>query len=151
MERNSRNNPLNIRYNPKNEWLGQIVDSDNPDQFCCFVNYDYGIRAAYVLLRNYIKCKKLYSIRDIISCWAPPLENPTDEYVKFVLHQMYLHWQKEDDPDFTSFTPIFKGLSDNELRSALFCLIFAMSIFERGIDVPLSVNYINRVICTFGF
>lgn len=74
------NNPLNIRYNPANNWRGQEGAERG---FCKFKSVAYGIRAAYILLTNYIKvgCNTL---EDIISRWAPPSENNTENYIAFV-------------------------------------------------------------------
>lgn len=74
------NNPLNIRYNPQNQWKGQTGQNRG---FCTFTHEAYGIRAAYIILTNYIK-NGYDTIHEIVSRWAPPTENNTEEYVKFV-------------------------------------------------------------------
>lgn len=75
------NNPLNIRIG--NVWLGERANPDDPE-FEQFVSMIYGIRAAFVLLRRYIKHYKRQTIRQIISAWAPANENATDSYIKAV-------------------------------------------------------------------
>ena len=52
-----KNNPANIRFNKKNNWLGQI-GSDNG--FCVFDTLEHGLRALIVLLRNYINVYKFH-------------------------------------------------------------------------------------------
>lgn len=83
------NNPLNIRYNPVNKWVGQIGEYKG---FCRFRSMSYGIRAAYRLLNNYIK-NGHNTLRDIITRWAPPTENKTSEYLQFVCSDVII------DPD----------------------------------------------------
>ncbi|MBP5572089.1 MAG: hypothetical protein J6X39_05420 [Bacteroidales bacterium] len=45
---------------------------------------EFGIRAAFVLLHTYSTKYHANCIRDIISRWAPPSENDTDQYVRNV-------------------------------------------------------------------
>lgn len=75
------NNPLNIRYSSANQWEG-MKGSDGA--FCVFESPEMGIRAAGVLLKNYINVHKCDSIIKIISRWAPDNENNTSSYIKFV-------------------------------------------------------------------
>lgn len=73
-------NPLNIRYSPMNRWKGQTGCNRG---FCTFTSMKYGIRAALVLLRNYKK-RGIVTLQDIISTWAPSIENDTKSYIKTV-------------------------------------------------------------------
>ena len=77
------NNPLNIRRS-KDQWQGmKKVQSDT--QFCEFETLDWGWRAAFKLLtRTYYHQYRLYTIRTIISRWAPPNENNTRVYIENV-------------------------------------------------------------------
>lgn len=77
------NNPLNIRFNPANAWKGQISEYKG---FCVFVSESYGFRAGYRLLTNYI-AMGVDTIEKIIDRWAPPCENNTEEYIKFVCNE----------------------------------------------------------------
>lgn len=77
----SINNPLNIRYSPNNCWHGQIGHRNG------FVHFDTNrsaIRAAFKILHTYWYGYRLKNIRDIITRWAPSVENPTDSYIEFV-------------------------------------------------------------------
>lgn len=76
-----KNNPANIRYNKRNNWLGQ-VGSDNG--FCVFDTHEHGLRALVILLRNYINVYKLHSVSEIISRFAPSTENDTRNYISYV-------------------------------------------------------------------
>ena len=77
------NNPLNIRRS-KDQWQGmKKVQSDT--QFCQFETLDWGWRAAFKLLtRTYYHQYRLYTIKAIISRWAPPNENNTRVYIENV-------------------------------------------------------------------
>lgn len=80
-ERN--NNPLNIRYSPANKWQGQTGENQG---FCTFRNEAYGIRAGYKILCNYIR-NGHNTIERIVHRWAPPCENNTDRYIRFVCQE----------------------------------------------------------------
>ncbi len=75
------NNPLNIRYSPRNQWLGQVEPKNG---FCQFVSMKMGVRAATRLIIHYMRHYHLYSPRDIITRWAPPEENDTEQYIRTV-------------------------------------------------------------------
>lgn len=84
-------NPLNIRYNERNRWLGQVGEYRG---FCVFQNVAYGFRAAFVLLSNYIK-QDTRTIEDIIRRWAPPSENDTEKYISFVTEDVMIDRDKK--------------------------------------------------------
>lgn len=84
------NNPLNIRKGCN--WYGERFPQLDRD-FEEFQSMELGIRAAFVLLRNYItgfsgKSFKYNTIRKIIRRWAPPTENATQRYIDFVCKQV---------------------------------------------------------------
>ena len=84
-ERN--NNPLNIRKVPGTHWKGElpsIQGGDGGGSFVRFETIEFGLRAAFVLLRTYSTKYHANCIRDIISRWAPPSENDTEQYIKNV-------------------------------------------------------------------
>lgn len=78
------NNPLNIRIG--NTWLGE---RDNPtDQdFEEFVTIEYGLRAAFCILRRYIRRYHKNTVTSIVSTWAPSSENNTLKYIDTVCHR----------------------------------------------------------------
>ena len=78
------NNPLNIRFNKDNNWKGQTTTLRG---FVVFKTPEYGYRAAYVLLCNYIR-KGYNTPRKIITRWAPPTENDTEAYINYVSKTM---------------------------------------------------------------
>ena len=76
------NNPLNIRHS-KDQWQGKALKQTDK----AFVQFDsrlMGYRAAFVLLRNYIR-KGVNTIGKIIARWAPSSDgNNTRAYIDFV-------------------------------------------------------------------
>lgn len=72
------NNPLNIRIG--NTWLGERPNPTDP-AFEEFVTMEYGIRAAFLILRRYIRRYKKNTISSIVSTWAPASENNTLKYI----------------------------------------------------------------------
>ena len=78
-----KNNPLNIRRS-KDQWQGMRREQTDP-AFCQFENLAYGWRAAFKLLtRTYYHTYRLFTIRAIVTKWAPPNENNTRAYVENV-------------------------------------------------------------------
>ena len=74
------NNPLNIRYNKANNWLGKVANNTD-GAFEQFVAMEYGYRAALYLIRKYILQDGLTTVAQIISKWAPNTENNTQGYI----------------------------------------------------------------------
>ena len=72
---------MNIRRNGKDQWRGMAeVQSDRA--FVQFKSLEWGWRAAfYLLTRTYYHKYRLYTIRGIISRWAPSSENDTSAYI----------------------------------------------------------------------
>lgn len=81
------NNPLNIRIG--NVWLGEVQNPTDP-HFEQFVSMEYGLRAAFVLLRRYIRHYHRTTIPDILAAWAPSSENNTLQYVDTVCQLSHL-------------------------------------------------------------
>ena len=142
------NNPLNIRLS-KDKWQGQrppstssVANGDSlpfvgseshsviplktpvaPEGkkvFCQFEAMEYGWRAAFRLLcHTYYGKYKLRTIRDIISRWAPPKENNTPAYIRYV-------------SDYTGIWPD-RELGDPKTHPVQWLMIgFAMAVMENG-------------------
>lgn len=75
------NNPLNIRIG--NTWLGEVPNPTDSD-FEQFVSVRYGLRAAFVILRRYIRRYRRNTPAKIIRAWAPAIENNTQRYIEVV-------------------------------------------------------------------
>ena len=108
-----RNNPLNIRTSSHYNWDGQEGATRG---FCNFAGVEKCRRAgAYLLMRSYRRAgvKKL---AQIITRWAPAIENNTNAYISFVCKR-------------TGFKP------DTELVfiSDFAAVLAAMEIFEQGV------------------
>ena len=114
------NNPLNIRKS-KDKWKGLSLTQNDPC-FCQFESLEYGWRAAfYLLTRTYYHKYRLYTIRAIISKWAPPCENNSKAYVENVSRLTGI------DPD----EPI--GIP-SERPARWIALGMAMAIQENGFE-----------------
>lgn len=79
------NNFGNIRFSKLTKWRGQTGQNHG---FVVFENYQYGIRALYILLRTYIDKHKLTDVFDIIDRYAPPSENDSLTYAQFVFERV---------------------------------------------------------------
>lgn len=71
------NNPLNIRKG--NNWQGERPTQTDPS-FEEFQSLEMGIRAAFIIIRNYMK-RRINTPRKIIETWAPRSENNTAAYI----------------------------------------------------------------------
>lgn len=122
-------NPLNIRKNDTDKWLGlKTVQMD--DQFFQFQNIFYGLRAAFKTLSTYNTKHKLYTVSAIINRWAPPTENNTSNYVKMVC-------------DLTKFRQDEYITIDKDKEKAM-RLVYAMSFVESAVtfdDDTLDLAY----------
>ena len=132
-----RNNPLNIRYSGKNEWLGQTGERNG---FCVFSEEKYGWRAAFILLKNYHK-KGFRTISQIIHRFAPASENPTSSYVSFVCDKMQKLGYEAYGVEFKDAQ--LELCNDMVVIDLLMC----MSKFETGITIQS--DHIRRQLSEF--
>ena len=81
------NNPLNIRRTAT-RWIGARIEQTDKS-FVQFTSMAYGYRAAWKILQSYYerfsRQGKPFTVRNIISRWAPPTENDTEAYIIGVL------------------------------------------------------------------
>lgn len=82
------NNLFNIRYNSSNNFLGIDDKECQVNGFAKFVNTVYSVRAFLLLVYNYNHLYKIKTIEDFITRFAPPSENNTTGYIKFVCDRM---------------------------------------------------------------
>lgn len=87
--------PRGVRnHNPGNidrtgtKWQGMDPDQTGDSRFIVFLEPAWGIRAIVRVLRSYRDKYGLKTVRGIISRWAPPNENPTASYIKFVIDKL---------------------------------------------------------------
>lgn len=77
------NNPLNIRVS-STKWVGKCLGNTD-GAFEQFQTLEYGLRAAIINIRTYIKRDHVDMIRTIISKWAPESDgNNVSAYVSVV-------------------------------------------------------------------
>lgn len=124
-------NPLNIRYLATNKWLGLSKTTPNVKGFCHFDCMDYGLRAAIILLLNYIRKRGCTTPRQIITRWAPPTENNTELYIKCVCGRADIHPDRPVPTEGSAFNR----------------LVIAMARQESGIH--LTEGDIERIRTTF--
>ena len=118
------NNPLNIRRS-KDQWKG-LAEQQKDRSFWQFKSLEWGWRAAfYLLTRTYYHKYRLYTIRGIISRWAPSCENDTSAYVQNVARLTGI------DPDKPLGIP-------SESPSVWMMVGMAMAIQENGTS---SIDY----------
>ena len=119
------NNPLNIRVG--NNWKGE-VSHPTDHAFEQFTDMKWGVRAAFIVLRNYIIRHRCNTIKKIIPRWAPNSDNNnTAAYIRTVCDRTRYDENKVIDPNSTT------------QMCNLFC---AMCFVENGkeIDIDDVVN-----------
>lgn len=93
-------NPLNIRHS-KDMWQG-MADTQTDKEFVQFKADVYGLRAAFVIVHNYIRKYRLTSVEQIVARWAPASENNVSAYVdavykfSFIPPGTIIKWQDEN-------------------------------------------------------
>lgn len=120
------NNPLNIRKG--NNWKGEVAKCSD-GEFEQFVSMQWGIRAGFKILKNYMtgyggKMKALTNVHDIIHRWAPPSENNCKAYIDSVCRFSGLHE--------------FERLQFSD-RSKMLALVDGMIRVECGQPVSLDI------------
>lgn len=102
------NNPCNIKHSSANNWAGQIGSNRN---FCVFSSPLYGLRAAFVLIRNYYMKHRLRTVSEIISRWAPDGGCIERNYARFVAQGCGITPTEKINPDDEDFMVAFvKGM-----------------------------------------
>ncbi len=114
------NNPLNIRRN-STRWKGLAPVQSDKD-FFCFSEMCWGYRAAFITLRTYFSRHGLRTLRQWISRWAPPCENDTAAYVRFVASRSSI--AADDELDIGN-------------RGTMLSVVAAMSHMENGVPARM--------------
>lgn len=110
------NNPGNIRRS-KVCYKGEVRPSRDPD-FKEFSTMAYGYRAVFVLLDAYRSRYGLATIRQMLNRYAPPTENFTEGYVRFVA-------------DYSGVMP--DEVIDTRSEKDMIPIVAAMSKIENGV------------------
>lgn len=115
------NNPGNIRRS-RVRYQGEVRPSRDPD-FKEFETMAYGYRAMFRLLDTYSSRYGLRTIRSMLNRYAPPEENLTDSYIRFVAN-------------YSGIMP------DEEVETRSKCdmipIVAAMSKIENGVSANLA-------------
>ena len=105
-------NPGNIRIS-KVKYLGEVTPSKDK-AFKQFESMAYGYRAMFVLLHTYNK-NGYKTIRQMISRYAPPIENHTENYIRFVSERSGIFADVElDTNDPAEMIPVVSAMSQIE-------------------------------------
>lgn len=115
------NNPGNIRLDGVH-WKGEKEPSADKE-FKQFKTMAWGYRAMFQSLNTYYTKYGLDTIRKMISRWAPPTENHTDNYVKTVSDR--------------SGTPPDSRITATN-RDVMVPIVAAMSCVENGVDARMA-------------
>lgn len=115
------NNPGNIRRS-RVCYQGEVRPSRDAD-FKEFETMAYGYRAMFVLLDTYSSRYGLHTIRSMLNRYAPPEENLTESYIRFV-------------SDYSGILP--NEMVDTRSHSDMIPIVSAMSRIENGISANLA-------------
>ena len=110
------NNPLNIRRNDT-KWQG-LAEVQQDAEFFTFVAPEWGYRAAIRTLQTYRRKYGLYTLREWIERWAPPVENDTEAYIQCVCRR-------------TGMPPTARPNIENMV--VMCSIVAAMSFMENGV------------------
>lgn len=92
---NFKNNPGNLRYSSKNQWLGQVEPRKG---FCQFETMAAGFRAMIGTLISYRE-KNVLTLEAIINRYAPKTDgNDTEAYINHVVNRLnvFREWAPPD-------------------------------------------------------
>ena len=109
------NNPLNI-VQTNDKWQG-LREPQYDKRFCEFIDMAHGYRAAFIILKNYIKKHGWVTIEQIVSHWAPKNENDTAVYIFAVCN--FMDEKKDHVMDFGNMPDMLM-------------LVSAMTVVENG-------------------
>ena len=110
-------NPGNIRIT-KDKWQG-LREVQTDAEFFQFKAMKWGYRAMIRTLQNYRKRHGCETIADFIRRWAPPTENNTVTYIRFVCEKMGVP---------SVFVP------NVESKPAMSMFAYAIAYFETGVE-----------------
>lgn len=110
------NNPGNIRRS-RVRYKGERVPSSDPE-FRQFESVEWGYRAIFMLLYTYYLRHGCRTLRQMIDRYAPPSENPTSAYLRFVAERSGVM------PDY---------VIDITNRALMIEIVSAISYFENGV------------------
>ena len=104
-------NPGNIKLGT--DWDGLAAEQTDPT-FCIFDEAVMGIRALMRILLTYRFTHNKKNIDSIIRRWAPPSENDTEAYIKFVAKRMEIEPMDMIDNSIEGYLPLVKSIIQME-------------------------------------
>ena len=104
-------NPGNIKLGT--DWDGLAAEQTDPT-FCIFDEAVMGIRALMRILLTYRFTHDKKNIDSIIRRWAPPSENDTEAYIKFVAKRMEIEPMNDIDNSIEGYLPLVKSIIQME-------------------------------------
>ena len=104
-------NPGNIKLGT--DWDGLAAEQTDPT-FCIFDEAVMGIRALMRILLTYRFTHNKKNIDSIIRRWAPPSENDTEAYIKFVAKRMEIEPMAMIDNSIEAYLPLVKSIIQME-------------------------------------
>ena len=115
------NNPLNIIKSEKINWQGEVKPSTDPN-FAQFETLEYGLRAAFKLLRTYYQKHGCRTIRQIVARWDPEGPKVIGAYVNTVCKH-------------TGLSPDQQLPPMKEETKVMWCdIVLAMATMECGLN-----------------
>lgn len=108
------NNPLNIIIG--NTWLGERANPTD-DRFEEFTAMEYGCRAAFIILRRYIRRYHKNTVAQIVHKWSPDGGTIEDAYIRTVCSRMGI--DKDQPIDYND-------------KATMCALVAAMAFVENG-------------------
>ena len=100
-------NPGNIKLGT--DWDGLAAEQTDPT-FCIFDEAVMGIRALMRILLTYRFTHNKKNIDSIIRRWAPPSENDTEAYIKFVAERMEIEPMAMIDNSIEAYLPLVQSI-----------------------------------------
>ena len=104
-------NPGNIKLGTN--WDGLAAEQTDPT-FCIFDEAVMCIRALMRILLTYRITHNKKNIDSIIRRWAPPSENDTEAYIKFVAKRMEIEPMAMIDNSIEAYLPLVKSIIQME-------------------------------------
>ena len=117
----AKNNIFNIRQGAK--WKGMTGVRKG---FVEFENQEYAIRAWLILMRTYRRRYGCKTIRQIVTRFAPPNENNTEQYIDYCCEQLRM-------------------TADMELEFEIFYVALASAMARMETAVRLRMNDVEKV------
>lgn len=117
-------NPGNIRIT-KDKWKG-LREVQTDKEFFQFVSMPYGYRALLKTLKNYRRRSGCETIAEFIRRWAPPVENNTVSYIRYVCNRLGV------SPDW---------VPKIEDKDTMIAVAAAISCYENGVEPDMEEIY----------